>query len=171
MSPPPRDGNVPVECKTIDDVNANLAGLMARLDAAGELMIDPPEDPAERERQIARVRAAFPYVDREPDWLTFLSAYGGLTYVRETQPWFSTGFFGVSYRASDHIIDGEGEPVSDGCLLICDADPPIIGGYLAFGFDATGERPWGVYGVTESGSEWYAPSFLHWLTEFVTAAV
>ena len=143
---------------------------MARLATAGELMIDPPDDPSERERQVARVLSAFPYVAQEPDWLAFLTAYGGLTYVREREPRFSTGFFGVSYRASDHIIDGEGEPVSDGCLVICDSDPPIIGGYLAFGFDATGARRWGVYGVTESGSEWYAESFREWFADFVAAA-
>jgi len=84
----------------------------------------------------------------------------------------SAGLFGVSRRASLHVLDGEGDPVDHGCLIFCDADGEIGedgGGYLAYGFDATGERPWGVYGVREDSSEWYAPAFLDWLVRFVAA--
>src|SRR5436309_2064028 len=95
---------LPLECTTIDQ-------LISRLASAGELLIDPPGDPAERDRQIARVVAAFPVASRAPDWLAFLRDYGGLTYVRES---YSTGFFGVSYHASVHILDGEGDPVTAG---------------------------------------------------------
>lgn len=151
---------MPLECTTIDQ-------LISRLASAGELLIDPPGDPDERDRQLARVVAAFPLASRAPDWLAFLRDYGGLTYVRDA---YSTGFFGVSYNASVHILDGEGDPVTDGCLLICDSDPPLLAGYSAFGFEATGERPWGVYGVTRTGgTHWFAATFTEWLEYFVEA--
>jgi hypothetical protein len=44
---------------------------------------------------------------------------------------------------------------------------PVDDGFLAYGFDATGTRPWGVYAITREHSEWYAASFLDWLTRFV----
>ena len=153
-------GKLTVECNPINQ-------LISRLAAAGELLTDPPGDPAERDRQIARVVARFPFVVQAPDWLAFLHDYGGLTYVRDG---FSTGFFGVSHNASVHILDGEGDPIADGCLLICDADPPVLVGCAAFGFDATGERRWGVYGVSEGGdTHWFAPTFTEWLESFADA--
>src|SRR4051794_39975183 len=97
-------GTIAIGCNIIDT-------LIARLSTAGELLTDPTGDPAGRDHQLARLRTAFPFVSRAPDWLSFLHTYGGLTYVRGR---FSSGFFGLSYSASLHILDGEGEPVDNG---------------------------------------------------------
>ena len=149
--------------QTIDDLLARLAG-------AGDVLMDRPAAGSGHQPEIDRLVAAFPLVKNAPDWLSFLARYGGVTFVRPDRQ-MSAGLFGVSRSASLHVLDGEGDPVDQDCLLFCDMDGSISSpdddGFLAYGFDATGTRPWGVYAVTRQHSEWYAPTFLEWLTRFV----
>jgi hypothetical protein len=132
------------------------------------------EADAKFEKELERLLGRYPFVRQAPDWLAFLTRYGGGTLTRDDDM-LSLGLYGFSHDATLHILDGAGEPVDYGCLYFCDVVLPRepVKGYtdetisLGFGFEASGERSWGVYRIRDGNSEWYCETFLEWLERFV----
>src|SRR6266542_4038675 len=117
--------------------------------------------------ELERLLAEFPFVARAQDWLEFLRRFGGGMWSRASDG-LSLGLYGFSHDVTMHILDGPGDPVGDGILLFGDISLPTGGVELAFGFEATGERRWGVYRFVDGGDpEWYCESFHEWLERLV----
>lgn len=85
--------------------------------------------------------------------------------------------YGFSHDIGMHLVEGPGEPVDkEGFLTLCDMvvprvirmprSPSNLGDTVAvaFGFDATGDRRWGVYRFVNGGAgAWYCETFFEWL--------
>ena len=116
----------------------------------------------------------YPFLRQDEGYVCFLEMYAGGVFWRD-QDALSLGLFGFDSELSTHLVKGPGDTVEHGYLTFCDmvipprADPfgkDAIG--LGFGFDATGERRWGVYRLLGEGrADYYCETFLQWLRLFV----
>ncbi len=126
--------------------------------------------------EIAAFLDRYPLVRRDPGYVDFLEAYAGLLLWRE-QDFLSLSIYGFDPDVSLHLTEGEGDTVTeDRFLTFADAAVPAELGTFspgdpqgaAFGFDASGERPWGVYRcLGDTPYELFCPDFITWLSTLV----
>jgi hypothetical protein len=103
----------------------------------------------------------WPFLQRDPSYVAFLRHFAGALVVRVDGLVLS--LYGFSHDIGMHLVDGPGEPVSDGCLVICDGcvpqpvrrrvDPvePVLTKAVGFGVEATGDRAFGIYRFVDGG--------------------
>jgi hypothetical protein len=134
----------------------------------------PPEAAQDHRLQTAvdALLASYPCLERDDGYVAFLRRYGGALLVRDDGLLLS--LFGFSHDIGMHLVEGPGDMVSDGCLIIGDMIVPRVPSdprdtaAVGFGFDVTGERRWGVYRIIDGGApSWYCATFLEWLTRLV----
>jgi hypothetical protein len=170
----------------------NIHQLIARISRLGQSQIGHgPKHPELPNIELAEaVKAYFQrysFLMQDQDYLDFMECYAGL-YVFRPEYHIAIDVFGFTEASSDlmriqndYFFQGENNILEDGFLAFCDASfvpsglaPEDItflsleGG--GFAFSESGERQFGVYRATVSGSEseiveykYYCSSFLTWL--------
>lgn len=163
-------------------MNVNLPELITDLNSLGSVETGfGPRHPAspslEHVNEIATFIGKFPFVAQDPAYIEFLETYCGLLLHRESD-FLTLAIYGFDPAVSLHLLDGEGDIVTeDGFLTFADIAVPLKEGVYhpddpqvaGFAFDATGERPWGVYRCREDNCfTYHTEDFAAWLRNLVS---
>lgn len=119
------------------------------------------------ERELGRLLAEYPWLERHADWVDFLRTHGGYSIIPGALT-TNLDLFGLSHQYSFHLLDDPGDVVGeeDGCLCFGTVTWIVPSGgevTVAFGFEATGRRPWGIYRMGPGEPTWFCETFLEWL--------
>ena len=162
------------------DIRSQLDRSIAQLATLGEFVTAwRPADAladAKLQADVSALLGTYPFLARDEGYVEFLRRYGGALLVREVDG-LVLSLYGFSHDIGMHLIEGPGELVDgEGFLTLCDmVVPRVIRAprsldnlgdtvAVAFGFDTTGDRRWGVYRFVSGGAgAWYCETFLEWL--------
>lgn len=157
--------------------NNSIYQLIDRLDELGNVETGrgpkhatSPND--ELTQEIADFLDTYSFLSKDQSYVDFLESYAGLLLFRDDD-FFSLGIFGFDEDVSLHLVEGEGELIDkEGILAFANLTLPLqeadqsadnLRG-IAFGFDSTQQKTWGVYrSIDEQPYHWYCGSFLEWL--------
>ncbi|GET39124.1 hypothetical protein [Microseira wollei] len=135
-----------------------------------------PKHPTSPNPQLASEIADFidkySFLKKDQSYVEFLECYAGLLLYRDND-FMSLGIYGFDDDVSLHLVKGEGELIDEaGMLTFADLTLPLQEGDkradnligTGFAFDATQQRPWGVYRcINNQPYHWYCGTFLEWL--------
>ena len=162
----------------IDDLVGRLS-LLPRA-AIGHGFRHPTSPDSTRKRDYQATLTQYPFLERDPGYLAFLSRYSGAAVYSYPDEDISIHLFGFIDDVF-HLLHGPGETVDqDGFmafgyteLTLSNSDQDVV--TLGFSFDATGSRRWGIYrsvrqpGGDTQGPDWYCLSFIEWLRLAIAA--
>ena len=133
---------------------------------------------AKLQADVTALLETYPFLASDEGYVEFLRRYGGAILVRADALVLS--LYGFSHDIGMHIVEGPGEPLDDGALILCDMVVPrtirartdpretVATVAVGFGFEATGERRAGIYRFVDGGkAAWYCETFLDWLAAVV----
>lgn len=160
--------------------NSNLQEIVAKLQQLGRTTTYRDLDESDSfDAQLAALVANFlnlcPFVKQDRGYIDFLSYYGGAL-VGDAGDSISLGIYGFSdqlcpYILQPPIVDKDGFFTFADLLLLPreseeGSDEQEIN--MAFSFDATGTRLWGVYRrIDDQPDRWYCKEFLELLEKLV----
>jgi hypothetical protein len=112
---------------------------------------------------------SYPFLHQDRGYIDFLEFYAGAHVLRGDYE-VAIDIFGF-LDISTHMLDYEDPIVDEDGFLTFSLAILQENRHLAFGFDATQHRTWGVYRavVDENGASyvWYCDTFLEWLNQIV----
>ena len=128
-------------------------------------------DDDDLQEEVDELLEEYPFLERDEPYVAYLRGYGGAIVVRRDALVLS--LYGFSDDIGMHIVEGPGDPVEDGCFMICDLSVPlrvrartdvkqtVETVAVGFGFEATGDRRPGIYRFVDGGEgEWFCETFL-----------
>jgi hypothetical protein len=145
----------------------------------GTIVGEGPKHPIsphpEIQGEIDNFISEYKFLLQDKGYVDFLECYSGML-IDSSDGKIFIDVFGFLEDISLHLTRGEGSVVDDDYLGFCSAVVRIgstgnlnkddVG--LGFAFDATGEKPWGVYcSINAAKYEWYCSSFREWLEKLV----
>jgi hypothetical protein len=132
-------------------------------------LLQPESSTSTAEFDVTGFLDMYPFVKRDQGYVDFLSHYGGAL-VGDEYDTISLGIYGFSdefgpYLLEPPVIDDEGFFTFADLLVTIETeegDEEEVG--MAFSFDATGMRRWGVYRrFIDESDYWYAHTFVELL--------